>query len=463
MTLGTATGDALRAGLAGARVVVIGLGASGRAAATLCRRLGATVVGTDAAPRERLTDAAAALEALGVELALGGHDGAGLDRADLVVISPGVPSFPALQAAEARGTPVIGEIELATRLLPDVPIVAITGSNGKSTTTVLVGELLAAAGKRPFVGGNLGDPPASIVPCPGGPATVAHDVIVLEISSFQAERVPMIRPRTAALLNVSPNHLDRYDSYQGYVEAKGNLFVNQQGDDVAVVPAGDADCERQARRGRGRIVRFGALGDGVDLGHDRDHIVDRARGWSFDRSAIRLAGDHNAMNVAAAIALVAPWVGDREVVAGVLARFEGLPHRLAFVRELGGVRFYDDSKGTSVGAAVAAILGLHEEKIVLVAGGRDKMGSYEPLAAALRERGRAAVLIGEAADRIAGALDGVVPIARAGSMEEAVRAAQGLARPGDAVLLSPTCSSFDMFRDYKHRGDAFVDAVRGLA
>ena len=261
---------------------------------------------------------------------------------------------------------------------------------------------------------------------------------------------------------MSPNHLDRYDGYQDYANAKGNVFVNQVNDDLTVIPAGDPACERQARRGQGRVLRFGPIAPGTDIGFDRERIVDTTRGWAFPRSSIRLAGDHNAMNVCAALALVSHWVRDDRRVAEVLGRFEGLPHRLAFVRELGGVRFYDDSKGTSVGAAVAAIRGLPEEKIVLVAGGRDKMGSYEPLCEALRERGRGAVLIGEAADRIAGALGGVVPIARAGSMDEAVHAARALAAPGDAVLLSPTCSSFDMFRDYKHRGDAFVDAVRAL-
>jgi UDP-N-acetylmuramoylalanine--D-glutamate ligase len=458
VTLAGATGEALRRGLLGARVVVVGLGASGSAAAVLCRRLGAEVVGTDAAPREKLARAAE-LETAGVTLVLGGHDGAGLETADLVVISPGVPSFAGLVAAEARGVPVIGEIELATRLLPDVPAIAITGSNGKSTTTTLVGELLGAAGKRPFVGGNLGDPPAAIVPGPDG-ASPPHDVLVLEISSFQAERMPLARPRAAALLNLSPNHLDRYDGYQAYADAKGNLFANQRAEDVAVIPADDPDCERQARRGSGRIVRFGPLN--ADITYDRDRIVDAARGWSFDRRHIRLAGDHNAMNVCAALALVSPWIERREPIDAVLAGFQGLPHRLAYVREVDGVRFYDDSKGTSVGAAVAAIRGLHEAKVVLVAGGRDKMGSYDPLVEALRDRGRGAVLIGEAADRLAASLDGAVPLARAASMEEAVHAARRLAQPGDAVLLSPACSSFDMFRDYKHRGDAFVDAVRAL-
>jgi UDP-N-acetylmuramoylalanine--D-glutamate ligase len=461
--LATLAGGDLRAALPGARVVVVGLGKSGVAAAALCRGLGAEVVGTDAAGPDRLADAVASLTAAGVELALGGHAAAGLERADLIVISPGVPSFPELAGAEGRGVPVIGEIELATRLLPGVPVIAITGSNGKSTTTTLVGELLAGAGIRAFVGGNLGDPPAAIVPRPGGPTAIEHEVLVLEISSFQAERVPLLRPRAAALLNLSPNHLDRYDSYQAYADAKGNLFVRQQGDDLAVIPAGDEPCEAQARRGSGRVVRFGPLADGADVGFDRDRIEDRRSGFAIARRAIALAGDHNALNVCAALALTSPWVADHAVLTEVLSRFRGLPHRVALVAEVDGRTFYDDSKGTSVGAAVAAIRGLPEDRVVLIAGGRDKMGSYQPLVDAMRARGRAAILIGEAADRIAEALGDAVPIERAGSMEEAVAAAAARAQPGDAVLLSPACSSFDMFRDYKHRGDAFVDAVTAIS
>jgi len=454
-------GEAMRAALRGARVVVVGLGASGRAAALLVKGLGAEVVATDAAPRAAIESAAASMEAAGIGLALGGHDSAGLERADLVVVSPGVPTFAALEAAEARGAVVIGEIELATRLV-DLPVIAITGSNGKSTTTTLVGDLLRAAGKRPFVGGNLGDPPAAMVPRPGGPTALEHDVLVLEISSFQAERMPLLRARSAAILNITPNHLDRYDYFASYCNAKGNVFASQTGDDLSVIPANDLDCERQASRSGGRVVRIGELDKGVLVGFDRDRIVDGLGGGTYERSTIVLAGDHNAFNVCAALALVAPFGVSPEIAAAVLARFRGLPHRLALVRDVDGVRHYDDSKGTSVGAAVAAIRGLHEHKIVLIAGGRDKMGSYAPLFEALRERGRGAVLIGEAAPRLAAELAGACPLTRAESMEEAVRAAQVLAVPGDAVLLSPCCASFDMFRDYKHRGDAYVQAVHAL-
>ena len=448
---------------AGKRAVVIGLGRSGVAAAQLLRRLGAEVVGTDASALDGLSAEARALTSAGVRLAAGGHRDAGLEAAEVVVVSPGVPAFPELVAAEARGASVIGEIELATRLARSVPVVAITGSNGKSTTTLLVGELLRAAGKRPFVGGNLGDPPSEIVSA--GPArTEAPEAWVLEVSSFQAERMPRFHPKAAALLNLSPNHLDRYDGFEAYARAKGNLFVNQTSDDIAVVPSSDERCLREAMRGGARIVRFGSADDAsCDFAFTATEIVDRTRGRSFPRSAIGLAGTHNAANVCAALALVSPFELSLGTIAEVLAGFRGLAHRIAFVAEVSGVRYYDDSKGTNVGASVAAIRGLAENKVVLVAGGRDKMGSYEPLTEALAERGRGAVLIGEAADRIAEALGDAVPIVRASSMNEAVERARDLAVAGDAVLLSPACSSFDMFRDYEHRGDAFVEAVHALA
>jgi UDP-N-acetylmuramoylalanine--D-glutamate ligase len=452
--------DSFRDGLRGTRAVVVGLGASGVAASRLLLRAGAKVVGNDAAPREKLTAEALSLEADGASLVVGGHAGAGIEQADLVVVSPGVPKFDALSDAARRGAEVIGELELATRLLPGIPSIAITGSNGKSTTTMLVGALLEASGKRPFVGGNLGSPPSDLAltgdRCP-------YDVLVLEVSSYQAERMPRFRPKSAALLNASPNHLDRYDSYADYVKAKGNLFVQQRHEDVAVLPAGDPELEAQARRGHGVLVRFGVASD-ADARFVRTpaDIADRATGASWRRADIFLRGEHNAMNVSAALALVSPFGVDPDVARAVLHDFRGLPHRIAFVRSVDGVTYYDDSKGTNVGASVAAIRGLPEARVVLIAGGRDKLGAYDPLVDALRERGRGAVLIGEAAERIASAIGDACPVERAGSMDEAVSRANALAQRGDAVLLSPACSSFDMFRDYKHRGDAFVEAVNAL-
>ncbi|MDP9035828.1 MAG: UDP-N-acetylmuramoyl-L-alanine--D-glutamate ligase [Myxococcota bacterium] len=439
--------------LSGKKVVVVGLGASGVAAARLCLRKGAEVVANDGKSLEALSSAARALEELGAKLVAGNHAEAGIDEADVVVVSPGVPRLAEVEIARARGVPIWGEVELAVRsLFRPVPVVAIGGTNGKSTTTSLVGALLDAHGIRTFVGGNLGEPLADH-------ADECFDVIVLEVSSFQMENVDVFRPHVSALLNVTDDHLDRYEGFEDYARAKGNAFARQTADDWAVVPCGDPICLRQAGRGGASIVTFGPGGT-VDV--IADAIVDRRTGESFRRADIALAGAHNALNIAAAIACVGPFRLSPVTVRHVLRSFQGLPHRTAFVAEIGGVRFYDDSKGTNVGAAVAALDGLRESKAVLLAGGRDKGGSYARLAEALARKGRAVVLIGEASEAIGRAVGDRVPVRRAGSMKEAVRLGASLAMAGDAVLMSPACSSFDMFRDYKHRAEEFVSAVRDL-
>jgi UDP-N-acetylmuramoylalanine--D-glutamate ligase len=442
--------------LAGKRVVVVGLGASGVAAARLCLRRGATVVANDGKAREALSEEARALEALGATLVAGDHEAAHMERADLVVVSPGVPPLAAVERAEKAGVPVWGEVELAVRsMLHAAPVVAVGGTNGKSTTTSLVGELLGAHGMRAFVGGNLGEPLADH-------ADERFDALVLEVSSFQMERVDRFRPHVAALLNVTEDHLDRYASFEDYARAKGNAFLRQTEQDWAVVPFGDATCMREAKRGRARIATFGP-GGVVDVTDDA--VIDRRTDERFARAEMALTGGHNALNVAAAIACVRPFGVAAPTIRRVLSEFRGLPHRTALVAELRGVRYYDDSKGTNVGAAVTALEGLREPRAVLIAGGRDKGGSYAALVQSLARKGRAVVVLGEAADAIAAAVTAgasSLPVRRAASMQEAVRAAAELARPGDAVLLSPACSSFDMFRDYKHRGDEFVRAVQHL-
>ncbi len=439
--------------LAGKRVVVVGLGASGVAAARHCLRLGARVVANDGKPRAALSDAARALEGLGAALVAGGHAAARMGEADVIVVSPGVPPLAEIEAAAARGVPVWGEVELAVRSMTHpAPVVAVGGTNGKSTTTSLVGALLEGAGRNVFVGGNLGEPLAER-------AGERFDVVVLEVSSFQMERVDRFRPHVAALLNVSDDHLDRYPGFEAYVRAKGNAFAKQTPGDWAVVPAGDATCLREAERGAGQVVSFGP---GGTLDVTVDAVVDRRSGERFPRAEMALTGGHNALNVAAALACVAPFGVDASTARRVLGEFRGLPHRTALVAEIRRVRFYDDSKGTNVGAAVTALEGLVEPRAVLIAGGRDKGGDYGPLAGALARKGRAAVLLGEAAEAIAQAVGDRVPVRCAATMDEAVRVAASLATPGDAVLLSPACSSFDMFRDYKHRGDEFARAVRAL-
>jgi UDP-N-acetylmuramoylalanine--D-glutamate ligase len=260
-------------------------------------------------------------------------------------------------------------------------------------------------------------------------------------------------------LNVTPDHLDRYADLDAYAHAKGNCFARQGERDLAVALHGDALCAREARRGKATVRTFGVGGD-VDV--ERDAIVDRPNAERYDRDAIHLSGGHNALNVAAAIAAVGPFAVAPAVIREVLARFEGLPHRTALVADANGVRWYDDSKGTNVGASVTALEMLREPKAVLIAGGRDKGGSYAPLADALRKKGRAVVVMGEAKDLIARAVGDAVPVHVAKDMDDAVALAARAARSGDAVLLSPACSSYDMFTDYKHRGAEFVRAVRAL-
>jgi len=434
--------------LSGKRVVVVGLGESGVAAARLCLARGASVVGTDRAPVDQLSPA---VRELSIEVVAGGHAGVAFGKADLVVVSPGVPALPELEQAALAGVEVIGELELACRFVT-APLVVIGGTNGKSTTTTLVGDLLRAGGRHVFVGGNLGTPAAEAVVRP-------FDAVVLEVSSFQLERAPTLHPKVSVLLNITEDHLDRYPSFVAYAEAKGNAFPNQVPGDVAIIPFGDAPTEEQARRGRGDLVMFGRAGDYLV---DDGAVVEAESGECFDLRSSRLHGRHNHDNAAAAIAAARALGIGVEAIRDGLAEFQPLPHRMALVRELGGVRFYDDSKGTNVGAAVTALSGLTEEKGVLIAGGRDKHGSYAPLVDALRERGRAVVLLGEAAPRLFDAIGGALPVEHAASIEEAVTRAFALSHPGDAVLLSPACSSFDMFRSYAERGDRFAAAVNGL-
>jgi UDP-N-acetylmuramoylalanine--D-glutamate ligase len=439
--------------LSGKTVAVVGLGESGVAAAELALRHGAEVMGIDAAAENKLSPAARALAEKGARLFAGRNDEGAVKRADVVVVSPGIPPLPLFDQASQSGALVIGELEFASRFV-DAPIVAIGGTNGKSTTTALVHQMLAAEGQKAFIGANFGRP-LSLA------AGERFDVLVLEVSSFQMERAPTFHPRVAALLNVTEDHLDRYPTFLAYAAAKGNMFKDQTSDDVAVVPKGDALIAREAARGDGRLITFGPGGDiGVD--EARAAVVDRLRGIEYPVARIRLRGAHNLLNVSAAVACASEAGAGNEAIAKVLAEFEGLAHRTAFVSEIAGVRYYDDSKGTNVGAAVSALRGLDEKRVVLIAGGRDKQGDYGPLVAELRAKGRAVVLIGEAADRIAAAVRGSVETARASSMVEAVALASSLAKDGDAVLLSPACSSFDMFKDYKDRGDAFVRAVRAL-
>jgi len=419
--------------LAGKSVHVVGMGLSGVSAARLCLRQGAIVTGFDQRLRGELSLAA-------------------LSGADWVVVSPGVDQPALFDALAARGALVIGELELGARF-SEAPICAIGGTNGKSTTTELVAAMLREAGKKTFSGGNLGTPLCDA-------CGQAWDYLVVEVSSFQLERAPTFRPDVSVLLNITDDHLDRHGTFAAYADAKGNAFANQQPSDVAIGPAGDAVVERQLRRGQGRILTFGAGGDYAVEGGG---VTEVSSGFRHVLAETALSARHNQLNAAAAIAAARAFGTPHEAIGRALANYRTLPHRLSLVTRIDGVAYYDDSKATNVGAAVAAIDSLTEPKVVLIAGGKGKDGSYEPLRQALEQRGRGVVLIGEAAATMADAFAGSVEVQRVATLDAAVAAARGLAQPGDAVLLAPACASFDMFQSYADRGRRFVQAVQRLA
>jgi UDP-N-acetylmuramoylalanine--D-glutamate ligase len=350
-------------------------------------------------------------------------------------------------------------VEVASWFI-DGTLIGVTGTNGKSTVTTLVGEMCKRSGRPTFVGGNLGTP---LVDAVGTPAAAPGGYAVVELSSFQLERVERLHVHAAALLNVTEDHLDRYPSFAAYAAAKANIFLGQREDDAAVVRDGDEVCAALARNGRARVCRFGGVAGEARI--DAGRLVDREGGLSVPVAEIPMTGSHNLDNACAA-ALLARLVGVApEHVGAALRAFRGLPHRMAHVRDLDGVAYYDDSKATNVGATVAALDGLAQRsgRVVLIAGGRDKGGDYAPLVDRMARLGRAAILIGEAAGKIRAALESCdLALDAAGSMEDAVVRARAHARDGDVVLLAPACSSYDMFSSYAERGDAFQRAVRAL-
>jgi UDP-N-acetylmuramoylalanine--D-glutamate ligase len=438
------------------RVLVVGLGKSGLAAARLLAEKGARVVLNDVRDASQIEGLDPLASSISAEVVLGEHPVDLFTSVDAVVVSPGVPPLAAIEAATARGVPILSEIELSSWFVYG-KIAAVTGTNGKSTVTTLLGEMAEKSGAPTFVGGNLGTPFASAV------GTTAADAgfSVLELSSFQLERVETFRANVAVLLNVTDDHLDRYEDFGAYAAAKARIFHGQTADDFAVVPAGDELCLSLARAGKATVLTFG---DGGDAAIEGEELVDRETGARVSLRDLRIVGSHNHENACAAM-LAARALGiSRETIEGALREFRGLPHRMERVGVVDGVTFIDDSKATNVGASVAALAGLAREPgaIVLIAGGRDKGGSYAPLREPLMQKGRALITLGEAAGLVEAELGDVLPTRRVSDMDDAVREAMARAEEGDIVLLSPACASLDMYRSYAERGDAFVRAVRGL-
>jgi UDP-N-acetylmuramoylalanine--D-glutamate ligase len=451
--------------LAGQRVLVVGLARSGAAAARLAHARGARVTVTD---RRAATELGPVVDDLGgsIELALGGHDPADFTRADLIVASPGVPlALPEIQSARRQGVPVLAEVELAVRLLPRLPLVGITGTNGKSTTTALTGALLGRD-RRVFTGGNLGTPLCELVL-----SGREVDALVLELSSFQLEGIDRLRPTVAALLNVTPDHLDRYRDMQEYALAKARLFMNQEAGDFAIANERDATTVALAGSSRAELLTFGfgAPGPRSARAEATGAILVSPGQAAPERYLVRaraLRGHHNLENAMAAV-LCARLLGvsGNQVQAGLDA-FSGLPHRLELVRERAGVEWVNDSKATNVDSTqvgLAAFPASARPNVVLILGGRGKRAPYAPLRPLFERRVKALLTIGEDAPSIERELGDLSPTERAGTLPAAVRRAASLTEEGDVVLLSPACASYDQFKNYEDRGDAFRRLVGELA
>jgi UDP-N-acetylmuramoylalanine--D-glutamate ligase len=434
------------------RVMVIGLGVSGLAAAHFLAARGAALV-----MAERRSDFTHDRLPAG-ELHLGAEDPAWLNGVDLVVVSPGVPpTSPLMVRAATMGIPVIGELELGFFFVR-APIVAVTGTNGKSTVTELIGAIFRAAGKKTFVGGNLGTP---LVTAADG----EFDVAVVEVSSYQLETILSFKPAVAIHLNLTDDHLDRYRDLAEYGRAKARIFENQETEDWAVLNRDDREVWKLADSVLSRIFSFGMSKperapaiwcESGDLVFD-----DGKRQGRIATREFRLHGDHNLANAMAAAAAALTMEVEPTTIERALAEFTGLPHRLEFVRAHLGAEWIDDSKGTNVGAVVEA-LAATRGPVILIAGGVDKGGDYAPLRAPLGEKVKLLILLGAARDKMRNALAGVTAIECVPALADAIRLAAARVRPGDTVLLSPACSSFDQFKDYADRGRVFQELVRAL-
>jgi UDP-N-acetylmuramoylalanine--D-glutamate ligase len=453
--------DAIKKDLAGSRAVVVGMATTGMAAAEFLVKRGAAVVVSDMKTENGLGTAPERLRSLGVEVELGGHSRKTFLSGDLIVLSPGVdPALSPLAEARDQGIPLVSEVELASWFLKP-PLIAITGTNGKSTTTSLIGHILSAWGKRVFVGGNIGVPLTAYLL--RGEET---DYIVAEISSFQLETISSFRPWIALLLNLGEDHLTRHPTLSSYAEAKARIFINQGPQDWAVVNVDDAIVQSLTPRIKAQLLPFSRKGNGergVWL-EDKDTIVYSNAGKKerFALDKVKIKGMHNRENIMAAVGAAKVCGVPHDMIQEALTSFAGLEHRLELVGTWRGVSAYNDSKATNVASTLTALQSL-EGPIILLAGGRDKGGDYAPLRGLIKERVQALILMGEAKAKMQAAFQDLTAIYPVGGMEEGVRLAWRLAKPGDAILLSPACSSFDMFQDYQDRGRTFKELVRTLA
>ena len=459
--------------LAGSKVTVVGLARSGVAAARLLQAAGAVVTVADKKNPSELHRMLEQLDRSRVTVNLGGGYESALETADLVVISPGVPyRMDALERVRRRGVKVLSELELASRFL-SAPILAVTGTNGKSTTVTLIGKMLQRSGKRVFVGGNLGtalsEAAGQVLHASQAGRPDPFDLLVVEVSSFQLETVERFHPWIAAILNVTVDHQDRYDSIDEYVAAKHRIFANQTASDYALFNLDDARVAALRCQVKARVLGFTRssslpldVAGGTYLDGDRIMTTVAGERQKVCRlGEIKIIGHHNVQNAMAAATYALLSGCPLDAIRAELREFPGLEHALEIVRDRRGVRFINDSKGTNVDATLKALESI-DQPIWLIAGGRDKGGDFSRLAPAIRQRVKRLVLIGEAAPLIAEAVTGYQAIDRAGTLREAVELAAVGATAGEVVLMSPACASFDMFADYQDRGRQFKALVHGL-
>ena len=446
--------------LNGKRALVVGLGKSGVASALFMKSHGARVTVSDTKSGDELRNEIPVLLDHGITVETGGHGDRTFRGQDLIVVSPGVPvDAPPLVQARSLGETVIGEIELAAQFLPG-PIVAITGSNGKTTTTTLTGEILTASDFSTLVGGNIGTPAISLAEC-----AKPDMVVVLEISSFQLETIQTFRPKVAVVLNVTPDHLDRHRTFEIYTDAKARIFENQQGSDFAVLNADDPTCVAMGARTRAQVFWFSRQKEVQQGAWVRDgNIVFRdSKGQReiLQVSEIPLKGAHNLENVLAAACTGVLMGCAPEKIRQAVRDFKAVEHRLEFVATVGGVDYYNDSKATNVDATIKALESF-PANIHLILGGKDKGSDYTVLNDLIRQRVKRIYTIGAAAAKIEAQVKGAEVI-HSETLENAIRKAHATAQPGDIVLLAPACASFDQFKSYEHRGKLFKEIVGGLA
>jgi UDP-N-acetylmuramoylalanine--D-glutamate ligase len=447
--------------IANKRVLVVGLGKSGVASALFLKARGARVTVSDSKTPDELKEEIPTLLDEGIAVETGGHGERTFQNQDLIVVSPGVPvDAPSLVQARALGERVIGEIELAAQFFPG-RIIAITGSNGKTTTTTLAGEVVAKGGLLAVVGGNIGTPAISLVA-----GATSDTIAVLEVSSFQLETIQTFRPHIAVVLNVTPDHLDRHRTFASYTDAKARIFENQQADDFAVLNADDPTCVELASRTRAQVFWFSRKKE-VKQGADVDQGQILFRDATGQReimlaAEIPLKGAHNLENVLAAVCVGALSGVEPSRIRKAVREFRAVEHRLEHTATVRGVEYYNDSKATNVDATIKALESFPAD-IHLILGGKDKGSDYTVLNDLLRQRVKRVYTIGAAAEKIESHIKAAAEIVHAETLENAIRSAADSARPGDIVLLAPACASFDQFRNYEHRGKVFKEVVRTLA